>query len=93
LSWVGFAVVTSDGNEVSRLRAACRALIGWIPAIAYILLAAHQRLAFVTRWLSLWFDVLRVMSVGTSRRVIRRANHKYRNLYFQRLLVRPHRWL
>ena len=51
LSWVGFAVVTSDGNEVSRLRAACRALIGWIPAIAYILLAAHQRLAFVTRWL------------------------------------------
>jgi serine/threonine protein kinase len=56
LRWLGFAVVTSDGNEVSRTRALCRALIGWLPAIAYILLAAHQAIGFLPRYLYMGSD-------------------------------------
>jgi eukaryotic-like serine/threonine-protein kinase len=39
LRWLGIAVVTSSGSEVSRSRALWRSVIAWSPCVAVILIA------------------------------------------------------
>ena len=39
----------------------CRALIGWLPAIAYILLAAHQVMVFLPRYLPIYDPIMALL--------------------------------